>query len=598
MSMSVAHSVIGAGAFIASDMRTMLSDGGYTDDGGKLITTGFGWACAVGPTHRYGHVSLLALRGAGALPPGIDPVARAEYIVSKALEAAGLETRNYDDHPEVAPLDRVYTLVLEPGVEIIGLRNGSAKELYEATALPRAMPRELQLEHSRVILSDLAAAGEDLATRICVTAQHFATVAGLVGTVSEMMEVGYLDAQLRKGFLRGYAHDIANADPGELLWRFQAHTCGLLTEERLFYARAAKALANPVEADGEPGIESQRAATRKGAFGAGTAVSGTEEERVRGGDGGYGVSAALFHAVPVMSSDGGTPLIDTNTRRVLNSTIDPTMVLDNPTGILGAGAQQTLASVARSLAKGYQSGYTKDDVAGTGVVAFSPVYQNTPAIRLAGGKAANATFPYDDFAAGLATASGFTCKAKNKSKGTVTARTADFAASTTATSPGAVTGNAALASAPSLDNNYKARFRVDVVCVSIGAGTTTIVVAIEVSADGSTGWTEYATRSFSASRTTTGTTTNTYSGNEVTVNVAGLVGGSGAAVRLKYKSKTVTGGASSGGTASTVTGYNNTGGGADAGHGVTYNTDAGVTYQTKTPDADDYIFWEAWEVVS
>ena len=108
-------------------------------------------------------------------------------------------------------------------------------------------------------------------------------------------------------------------------------------------------------------------------------------------------------------------------------------------------------------------------------------------------------------------------------------------------------------------------------------------MAIEVSADGSTGWTEYATRSYSASRTTAGTTNTTYSAQAVAVNVGSLT--TVAAIRLKYKSQTDTGGSIAG--SAVITGYSNAG---SDGHGVSYNTDPGVTYQTKTPDADDQIF--------
>jgi hypothetical protein len=271
-------------------------------------------------------------------------------------------------------------------------------------------------------------------------------------------------------------------------------------------------------------------------------------------------------------------------------------ITDDGTQLDGAVAQQS-AGTARALAKGYQSGFTRDGVA----VTFSPGYQNPPQVLMHGGRLFDSGLgtgspQYEDFAPVGATGSGFTTRAKIRNKGTVTARTGDFTASLTATSVGSVVGKATLGNAPSLDDNYKVRFRVDVDCATLsGGGTTTIVVAIEVSADGSTGWTEYATRSFTATRVTPGSITETYNGQEVVVNVAGLVGGSGAAVRLKYKSKSQTG-ASTG--SATITGYNNTLGGADAGHGATYSTQSGGTTNSKTPDADDVVVWEAFEVVS
>jgi hypothetical protein len=266
---------------------------------------------------------------------------------------------------------------------------------------------------------------------------------------------------------------------------------------------------------------------------------------------------------------------------------------DDGTQLDPAVAQQS-AGTARAISKGYQRGTARDG----DTVAFSPVYQNPPQVIISGGvlfdnALGTSALQYGDTAPVGLTASSFVVRAKIKTLGSITPRTAEFTASLTATSVGSVTGNAALANAPSNDSDYHARFGIDVVCQTIsGPGTTTVVVAIEVSADGSTGWTEYATRSFTASRSTGGTTTTSYTGNDVVVNVGGLLGASGAAVRLKYKSKTQTG--SSVGSA-TITGYNNTGGN---GHGVTYNTSSGDTVNSKTPAASDSITWESFEVIS
>lgn len=255
--------------------------------------------------------------------------------------------------------------------------------------------------------------------------------------------------------------------------------------------------------------------------------------------------------------------------------------------IIDSSVQQDLAGTPRALAKGYQAGFTKDDVAGTGVVTFNPVYQNLPQILLRGGKAANATFPYDDFAAQSASASGFTCRAKNKDKGVITARTAEFTASLTVTTVGSTVGPATLASAPSYDNNYTARFGITVTLVG-GPGQVTAVVAVE-SNDGVSGWIERATRSYVAG-TTAGT--YTYTLREVSINDSTL--GLNDQIRLKLKSLTVSGPGGTTGSAS-LTGYDNSGGN---GHGVTYSTSPGPSFQTKTPDADDYIFWEAFEVTT
>lgn len=269
--------------------------------------------------------------------------------------------------------------------------------------------------------------------------------------------------------------------------------------------------------------------------------------------------------------------------RALDDGSFATVALDSSGVILGSGVQQDLAGTPRAMAKGYQAGLVKD----AGAVTFNPVYQNLPQILLRGGKAANATYPYDDFAPQSASASGFTCKARNKNKGTITARTAEFTAPLTATSAGATVGPATLASAPSYDTNYTARFGISVTLVG-GPGQVTAIVAVE-SNDGVSGWIERATRPYVAG---TSAGTYNYTGQQVPISDSTL--GINDQIRLKLKSLTVTGPGGTSGSA-TLTGYDNTGGN---GHGVTYSTSAGATDESKTPDADDYIFWESFEVVS
>jgi hypothetical protein len=260
----------------------------------------------------------------------------------------------------------------------------------------------------------------------------------------------------------------------------------------------------------------------------------------------------------------------------------------NPDGTVIEGVQQDVAGFPRSLAKGYQSGLTTDG----GVVTFSPTFQNVPVIRLSGGKAANATFPYDDFGASSSTASGFTCRAKNRNKGTVTTRNVEFSAPLTTSSVGGTVGPATVANAPATDNNYKARFDLSITIITDGTpvgGQTVAVVAIEVSADAGSTWTEYATVTKATSRTSVGTTTTDFPGLEVVVNVAGLDPTD--KIRLKLKSVTVTAGASG---SATLEGYDDSPG--SEGHGVVYTTSSGGgSSESKTPDPDDFIFWEAWE---
>jgi hypothetical protein len=108
------------------------------------------------------------------------------------------------------------------------------------------------------------------------------------------------------------------------------------------------------------------------------------------------------------------------------------------------------------------------------------------------------------------------------------------------------------------------------------------------------GWIERATRSFSATRTSgAGTTTTTYPAQQVAVTDSTL--GAADQIRLKLKSITVTGPGGTTGSA-TLEGYNNSPG--TEGHGLLYNTSAGFTDESKTPDSDDYIFWESFEVTT
>lgn len=77
--------------------------------------------------------------------------------------------------------------------------------------------------------------------------------------------------------------------------------------------------------DGQAGIESQRAATRKGAFGAGAGAKGiTEEEETRTGVGGVPVPLQRFHGIPLYDVTGSVPLIDTLTRRIQSGALGPT----------------------------------------------------------------------------------------------------------------------------------------------------------------------------------------------------------------------------------------------------------------------------------
>lgn len=78
--------------------------------------------------------------------------------------------------------------------------------------------------------------------------------------------------------------------------------------------------------DGEAGVESQRAATRKGARAAGSGANGiTGEEDTRSGLGGYPVPDAPYLTLPYMDASGGIPLIDPETRRIQADLLPPSV---------------------------------------------------------------------------------------------------------------------------------------------------------------------------------------------------------------------------------------------------------------------------------
>lgn len=96
--------------------------------------------------------------------------------------------------------------------------------------------------------------------------------------------------------------------------------------------------------DGEAGIESQRAATRKGAQAAGSGSHGiTEEEHHRAGNGGIPVPKGRIHALPVYDDTGSIPLIDTSSRRILPALKLTQSTSQNDQGsILPASTQESL----------------------------------------------------------------------------------------------------------------------------------------------------------------------------------------------------------------------------------------------------------------
>lgn len=258
-----------------------------------------------------------------------------------------------------------------------------------------------------------------------------------------------------------------------------------------------------------------------------------------------------------------------------------TAAADSSGVVMDSAVQQSLAGTPRAIAKGYQAGFVQD----AGAVTFNPVYQNLPQVLMRGGKDGGAG-TYPSYRADGLSASGFTCRARIITKGVITQQQVEFTASLTTSAVGGTIGPATIGATPAYDANYTARFGISVTLVG-GPGQVIAVVAVEAN-DGVSGWIERATRSYTA-----GTTAGTYNYTGQQVPISDSTLGAADQIRLKLKSITVSGPGGTTGSA-TLTGYNNTGGN---GHGVLYNNSTGSDV-SKTPDVDDFIFWESFEVVS
>jgi hypothetical protein len=149
--------------------------------------------------------------------------------------------------------------------------------------------------------------------------------------------------------------------------------------------------------DGEPGIESQRAATRKGAQAAGHGAHGiVEEEHHRAGIGGIPLPLGRVHAIPLYDASGGIPLIDTVTRKAQATLLGPAgtgmdVVEDGGNrsvaalevgGIVAQGTTQRNGTSPKNIASGRYA-------IGTGThastISFPTNYQNPPAVNILGG---------------------------------------------------------------------------------------------------------------------------------------------------------------------------------------------------------------------
>jgi hypothetical protein len=234
MCMTVGHSRPGEGSFIACDTGISFIRGGVflrrVDVGGRLQSTGSGWCTAAGDTYRPCHIALAALRDAGAIPSGANPVERAAQIVTAALSAAGL-----DAHP-VGGREGAFILVIEPGADLVCLDNGAAGNTQYAASFPVEFTDDEGEKRSRALCLDIASAGPSIEARIRAVAKHFAEINRDVQTVSPIMECGFLIPTPfgpMRGFLRGNSQEIADTNARDIFDRFRAAPTTRLPLEQL-----------------------------------------------------------------------------------------------------------------------------------------------------------------------------------------------------------------------------------------------------------------------------------------------------------------------------------------------------------------------------
>jgi hypothetical protein len=310
--------------------------------------------------------------------------------------------------------------------------------------------------------------------------------------------------------------------------------------------------------------------------------------------------------------------------------------LSTSTGNLPAGVGQSDGLNVRVLAKGHVSGQARQDNPLTDIT-FPVSYQNPPLVLFRGGlntepramwgpngtgeqiaaeqNAFRSGDPvYDDTSALNLTASGFTLRARLKQKGSQTPQNADADVQTNNLTAVGQTATATLVNAPSgaSGDSYTVHFKVSVTATAgggtwLGPVTTTVdaVLAIDSSVDGGSTWAERWAATYTATRTATGAgsvwKTESWTHEAKTLAVSGLSSNAPAdKFRLRVKSITVSivdDSPEQSGTASgTVSAhlFHRTDG--DPAAALTYSTASADQYASKTPDSDDYIYWEALEV--
>lgn len=346
--------------------------------------------------------------------------------------------------------------------------------------------------------------------------------------------------------------------------------------------------------DGEPGIESQRAATRKGARATGHGAHGiVEEEHHRAGIGGLPVPGGRVHTLPVMDSSGGIPLIDTLTRKAQAALLGPAgtgmdVVEDGGNrsvaalevgGIVAQGTTQRNGTSPKNIASGR---YT----IGTGVhgatITFPTNYQNPPAVNILGGisyepasvwstnpnslpgaLAPAAARQIDEVVAYNVTASGATLRARLRQASTSTPQSNAYAAGQITTNGGTL--EATTANAPAANDTYTTDFTVQFTSTAPAGKACSVSGDVCLDYWNGSVWTQVASRTYTASDPVGGAADTGLLSDTIVATVSGLTSTS------KFRLRLVT---NSGAGSRTYS--------VDPGN-VAYSTAAGDQYASKTP---------------
>lgn len=282
-------------------------------------------------------------------------------------------------------------------------------------------------------------------------------------------------------------------------------------------------------------------------------------------------------------------------------------------GDLTPGVGQSDGSHVWIIAKGHVQGTARD---GDGVSFPSGSFQSIPLVVIDGGisyqpdssKWTGATYSaskpqYKQFVPLNITAGGFDMQCRLRQKSTINAQTEDAASSSNSLTSIGDAASATLSNAGasgSANGQYTCRYKCSIhikgirsIDTSPGATVTTVgtlVLALDSSADGGTTWVERGTYTYVFSTTSLTYVTQSWNAEIKTISVSGLASTSPAdKIRLRVKDFYQDGNDQWAGDFAAHF-FHHT---PDTYYAVNYSTASGDGVASATPDAEDYVTWNA-----